>query len=355
MLYFIVTAKPEGDAQAMISAAVAAALCALTREYGWIALIAGGIALLWRRQSRRDVAIFASAAAVLAGPWYVRNWSLTGNPFYSLHLGNLPVNPVHDGILQFYKGIFGWTHWTPAVWGSVGPILLVGAALPALGGIAAGLHVLRRHGYLFVIALLLTAVWIQSAGYTSGGVEHSMRVLSPALAVLAITAGAWAETLASRPRWIGMAVIVVLGLQVWTCLQGAVYPIPFSAGDWTRAAFHDLSPGNEFLYADRISQTIPPGSRVLSENAFLHAALSQKGIDVTPVWSPEVSFLFSSPPEESEKRLHDLGIEFVAYYPQSLNTRYLAGASPFYKALPQRSRIVAQVAGQIFFLAPNPE
>src|SRR5206468_12640493 len=47
-IYFVVTGS-------MVSAGLAAALCALSREYGWIAVIAGVIALLWRRQPLKQV------------------------------------------------------------------------------------------------------------------------------------------------------------------------------------------------------------------------------------------------------------------------------------------------------------
>ena len=74
---------------------------------------------------------------------------------------------------------------------------------------------------------------------------------------------------------------------------------------------------------------------------------------VVPVWSPEVSFIFTASPEESERRLRDLRIVDVGYYPRSLNTRYLISASPFYAALPQRWRIQAQIPGSLYLLIPK--
>jgi hypothetical protein len=89
---------------------------------------------------------------------------------------------------------------------------------------------------------------------------------------------------------------------------------------------------------------------VLSDNAYLHAALIDKGIEVVPVWSPEVRFIFSLSPEESERQLRSLHIGSVAYYPQSLNTDYLASVSPFYASLPHRWRVLAQVPGFLSIL-----
>ena len=93
MLYFIVTARQPDDVPAMVSAGLAAALCALSREYGWIALVAGVIALLWRRPPLKQVFIFAGVAMAVAAPWYARNWALTGNPFYSLSFRQFSCEP----------------------------------------------------------------------------------------------------------------------------------------------------------------------------------------------------------------------------------------------------------------------
>jgi hypothetical protein len=199
-LYFIVTARREKDVAAMVSAGLAAALCALSREYGWIAPIAGMVALLWRRQAWKQIVLFAAVAAAVAGPWYARNWILSGNPFYSLRFGGFPVNPVHDGILQSYNAVLGVRQWTGDNWVSLFWFFLPLAPFQVLAGIPGGFTSLRKRGYLSVIALLLAAVWIQSAGYTSGGVVISTRVLSPALVVLSITGAGLLEPWTRRAR-----------------------------------------------------------------------------------------------------------------------------------------------------------
>jgi len=63
-IYFVVIARQPDDIPAMISAGLAAALCALSREYGWIALIAGVVALLWRRQPLKQVFVFGAVATL---------------------------------------------------------------------------------------------------------------------------------------------------------------------------------------------------------------------------------------------------------------------------------------------------
>jgi hypothetical protein len=208
-----------------------------------------------------------------------------------------------------------------------------------------------------VIAVILSAVWIQSVGYTSGGAVISTRVLSPMVVVLSITAAAllakWSE--GAAPRFTAAVVAIIL-LQLWTAAHGALYPTPpgdIPVGEWSSHAFQDVAPETEFQVADRFAAAVPSGTRILTDSAQLHAALQAKGIDVVPVWSPEVRFIFSDTPDDAERRLRELHIESVAYYPRSINTIYLDRASPFYKALPHRWRPRAQVPGSIYLVGPE--
>ena len=270
-IYFVVTARQPGDLPAIVSAGLAAALCALSREYGWIALIAGAIALLWRRHPLKQVMIFGAVAAAAAGPWYIRNWVLAGNPFYSLKFLSFAVNPVHDSIMRYYSASLGIAHWTASNWASLLFLLLVFATFQLLAGIPGGFTRLRSHGYLLVIALLLIGVWILSAGYTSGGVLASTRVLSPALVVLSITAAGLLEPLTHRATWrkaIGIAIAAGL---IWTAAQGAIYPKdPFSLppGQWLANAFPHIDQPAEFQIRDQLVGFARRLPSVLSDSAY---------------------------------------------------------------------------------------
>ena len=337
MLYFLVRAKQPNDIEAMVSAGLAAALCALAREYGWIALIAGAATLAWRRFPSRQIAIFAAAAVAAAGPWYVREWLRTGNPFYSLAVGPFPVNPIHFGIMQFYRGVLHPDDTLVTMLATLAPLQL-------LAGVPGAAVRFRERGYLGATALLVTGVWLQSIGYTSAGLDTSLRVLTPAMAVLSIAAAGWLA------RWRGLAVPVVVFCLAWTIAQGSVYPGPFST--WPEEAFKRPLEPVEFQMAGELGRIMPKGSRILTDNAYLHAALLDKGIDVIPVWSPEVRFLFDSPGAEADRRIRELGIRTIAYYPTSQNTRYLARASKFYGELRRRWKPVADVSGIVVFYQP---
>jgi hypothetical protein len=354
MICFIVTAE-TGSISAMIAAGLAAGLCALSREYGWIALICGLIALAWRKHAHRQIVVFAATTLVAALPWYVRNWMIAGNPVYSLSLGGFAVNPIHAGILRQYNAVLGLPRWNATTWTSLVWLLLTYATFQILAGIPGGLVQFRKNGYLLVIAVLLSAVWIQSAGYTSGGVVISTRVLNPTVVILSITGAGLLASLTRKERSYPAIAAAILLCQFWTAAHGALYPanpadIPI--GEWAQKAFHEVPPETEFQIGDRLAASLPAGSRILSDSAHLHAALAAKGIDVVPVWSPEVRFLFTAPAEESERRLKELHIDRLAYYPKSLNTLYLNSASPFYAALPHRWHVLGQVPGSFYLVGP---
>jgi len=82
---------------------------------------------------------------------------------------------------------------------------------------------------------------------------------------------------------------------------------------------------------------LPPGTRLLGENAFAYAALAGTGYEVVPVWSSEVSFLFGQAldPRAACRLLEECNIRAVVYNPVSLSTHYLQRASPLYADAPQ--------------------
>jgi hypothetical protein len=150
--------------------------------------------------------------------------------------------------------------------------------------------------------------------------------------------------------------VAIIGCQFFTAAQGAVSPNSLSSlrpGQWLESAFPRVPPAAEFQVRDKLVKLLPPGYRVLSDSAYLHAALIGAGIEVVPVWSPEVRFLFSAPPEEADRQLRALHIGSVVCYPQTMNMSYLTSASPFYATLPERWRPLAQVGDFLFVLAPK--
>jgi hypothetical protein len=174
--------------------------------------------------------------------------------------------------------------------------------------------------------------------------------------VLSITGAGALESLMRRARWRTVVPIAIGACQFWTAAQGMFFPndpLSLRPDQWLSNAFPAVLEPAEFQLREQFKQLLPHGYRVLSDSAYLHAALTDAGIDVVPVWSPEVRFLFSAPPEESDRRLASLRIASVVCYPRTLNGTYLASASPFYAALPQRWRVLAQSRNAVFILVPK--
>jgi hypothetical protein len=136
--------------------------------------------------------------------------------------------------------------------------------------------------------------------------------------------------------------------------HGVFYPRNYlflPPSPWRQHVFQSVPAETEFQVRDQVASIVPAKARILCDSPYLHAALIDKGIEVVPIWSPEVRFLFSLPPEETERRLRSLNIRSVVYNPISLNAGYLASASPFYASLPQRWRVQAQFPGGLEVLA----
>lgn len=351
-LYFIVAARPR-DARLLVAAGLAAALCALSREYGWIAAVIGVIALLWRRRPLADTVLFAAVAGLAGAPWYIRNWIVAGNPVYSLKVASFAVNPIHDAIMRHYDRLLGVQHWTGGQWaGNIAPLLIL-ATPQIFAGVPGLFRGIRERGYLLVAVALLTGVWLASIGFTSGGMP--LRVLSPALVVLSITGAGLLEPAFGAARWRSLIVVGLVLCLGWTAAAGAVYPYnPADFAHWSENAFERITLGFEWQQRDEMLKRVPQGARILSDNAYLHAAFAAANVEVVPVWSPEVRFIFSDTPEEAGRKLQELGITRVAYYPNSLNTSYLTGASPFYAALPRLWTTVLDVPNYMrLFGAPG--
>jgi hypothetical protein len=302
-----------------------------------MAVVAGVVLLRWRRFPGRAMAIFAAVAVAVAGPWYVWEWARTGNPFYSLSVGPFAVNPIHDGIMRYYRTVLRPDD-------AVVPLLLMFAPLQILAGIPGMFPRFRERGYLAVAAAIAVIAWLQAVGYTSGGLLPSLRVLTPAVAALSVAAAG------VLIRWRAAAVVATAAALCWTLATGSVYPEPFSV--WPERAFKSPLPNTEYQIAGPLAEGTSKGARILSDSAFLYSAMADKGVEVVPVWSPEVRFLFGSPAEEADRRLRELGIETVVFYPTSLNAGYLTRASAFYAELPRRWHVIYNLEGQIVFYRP---
>jgi hypothetical protein len=350
MIYFLAAARSGQECGSVVLAGLCAALGALAREYGWAFTACGLVMLLWQRTGVKAVAVFVATALVVAGPWYVRNWWLTGNPLYSNRLLGLPVNEVHAAIIDSYRERMGVASWTARDWWNIGEYLLSRTPLQFVLGPVAALVLWRRCGYLGITAAVVVALWLSSIGYTSGGPRYACRVLSPALVVLSVALAGALDRI--RVLWVMKLVGVgFLILYLRAAAYALVYPAPFRAvpvSAWLDAFRQQVLPNQiEEQFRGKLPEVLPPGSRILCENTYLHAALAGTGYDIIPVWSPEVRFLFDPglALPQIHARLREQGIVAIFYDEKSAITPYLK-RYPFFAEGPQTWQRLTAVEGR---------
>lgn len=357
MLFALLRAKDTSDTRALMLAGLFAGAAGLAREYGPALVAVGGLALLWRRAGWRALAVFGGVAALLLAPWHLRNLLRDGNPLYGHSLGGLfPVNATAAALMNKYHELFGFSAFDGAAWRGLFTQIFSEAGLVLLAGGPAALWLVRRAGWLAAGAVLGVSLFIASVPYTSGGPGYALRVLSPALVLLAIAAAMALEGLGRGPvrSWVVTGVVLLsVGWTVW-CV--AVFPLPRDLvptdKTWVALNAESPPPGEaERVLADKsLASVFNRGARVLTENAYAHAVLANagSGADLVPIWSPEVAFLFDRKlsPAEQRRRLREKNITLLLFYPGSPNTKFLIEASPFYTE-PERARwrLLGQIGG----------
>jgi hypothetical protein len=253
-----------------------------------------GLLVLWesRRQGRtavlRHLLLTWMPAAVVACPWYFKNWALTGNPFYPFFFPG-----------RFWDAFRAWWYsrwgtglldqplrllvapWDMTIMGvegkagyeaTIGPVLL--ACLPLLL-----LYALRKNGEqrtsrIAVYALILCgahySLWLY--GVAQSELLQQTRLLFPIFPLLALLAAMAVERLAlfdvkgfSPQRFVLMALSVTLWLNALSFVIsfGVDSPFPYFAGLETREQFLDRHLGDYYRVLSYVNEKLPPSARVL--------------------------------------------------------------------------------------------
>lgn len=334
----------RGGPGRLVLAAVVISVAGLSREYGPAFVLVAALVALQDGLRGREALRFAAAALVLSLPWYLRSAALTGNPVYSNPLGSLPVNPVHLGLLRTYAAaarheIAG----DPAGAGLVALRALVPSApAPLLLGMLAAAALARRVPLLLAALGTCIALWACSVPWTAGGLGPTLRVLAPAALLASLLVARAAARVRLPPPLAAGLVTLAVG---YGALASAF--VPFRPGDDLRQVL-GFRPQQAFEdQAQFVSQVLghAPG-RVLTDNAYLHAALSGSGRDVAPVWSPEFAFLFDARRTASDaaRELREHGVGFVVLKPGTFNASYLLGF-PFFAEQLGRADPLAEADG----------
>ncbi len=313
--------RDENGSRWAVLAGIFSIVAASTREYGAIFALAAIAATVWLGAPRRQTWLLAAVALPVAVAWPLRVWVLTGNPIYSLNLaGIFPVNPVFTAWNDTLRGpssqaLTAWESWV-----SLGRYLLLWA-LPAVAGVAAlSMLLVQRLREARVIALfvaLVFALWFASVAYTAGGLFYSLRVLGPALALLAFIAsyglGFWVQHSAAA-RYAAVCVGLLLLESLPKTLVLPENPYRAEVKHWLQAAQQVpvLAQAWEHELLKKL-QPLPDRRKILSDFVGAPRLLAAIGTEVAPLWSPEVAWLFDEtlPPEEVARRWRKSGLRYL--------------------------------------------
>ncbi len=326
--FFMAFARKGAETESAVLAGFAAALGALSREYGLSFVLIGVLAGLHRRIGAKAVAVFCATFLALALPWYFRTWLLTGNPFYgNIVFGLFPTNDFISGFLETCQSYLGLTVRPALKLHNLSVILLTTAAVPLAAGTASLARGRRPLRQFIPPVLLFALLWAYSAGQTSGGLFHSLRVFSPALAFMAVAGASLFAGPDSKIRP-SAGYGILLAAASLACFQDLTTPInvfKLRASEYLSCAFvqRDDSTLVEKVLA------LPEGSRILSDDAFLFGKLVEmkaRRVRLVPVWSPEVAFLRREGISDRDcaEKLKRLGIRYILIqHPLEVNYYYL--------------------------------
>jgi len=338
MFVFLDDHGPRDARTDLFWAGLAAGIGALSREYGLSWPVFGLIALAWTGRLRAGWMIFSASAALVAAPWYLRNWILTGNPLYSHDLAGLfPTNAAYVEYMRLVpqqSGILVNLESIP----SILFVLMVCAGL--LGGLAAwGARQGRRSAVpLAVGAVGVGAIWFWTMGQTSGGWYYSTRVLTPALSLAAALAGAALVRLTGWPRRIvAGGLLLFAGDAAFRAFHLPSNPLPsprvLFSSQW-RDFGRGVAARNALPWWDALAARAG-GSGIVVDHPVNFVLLAERGACVIPLMSPQVAFLFDErlPFAEALARCRQAGVRFFILPDIALPAKTLAFQHAFFREL----------------------
>lgn len=317
--------------------AALAGICALaaagTREYGPVFAVAAVAAAWLMRLPRRCLVVLAWVALPAAFIWPVRVWMLTGNPLYSLSLGGLfPVNQRFTDWNDGFRAAHGFRFLALDSWLTLGRYLLLWA-LPAVAGLAAlvALLVQRLREARIVAGFvgLVAGLWLLSLPYTAGGLFYSLRVLTPAYALLAVVAAYGIGLYLPHPVVARFAALFIVLFSLESLPKTLVLPenpYRIARRDWPEA-------GGQFIASVREQEQrllakvrpLPDRKRIVTDNAGLPRVLATIGTEAVPLWSPEVAWLFDDrlKSEDIAQRWQKSGLRYMVLGKSGPTTEFI--------------------------------
>lgn len=318
MFYFAERHRHAPAGGYLVWAGIAAGSGALAREYGLVFPVLGLLALAWQRARWRDCLVFALTVAIVALPWYLRNWLKTGHPLYCHDLGPLfPTNPVYLEYNRSIDATYGIGNAPTVALALLGKKILWGGGVLLALGLAAGLRRWRENAPWLMAMIVIAGLWLWSVHLTAGGYNYSMRMLSPVLALGAVLGGSWLSSAASsRFGWLLALILALLAFEAGA--RSLYLPVDLNPTWWRGRllAWRDFSENRDHWRRSRPWPAIAEAAehrKVLVSDPLAHAFLVENGARAVAIFSPEVRFLFSAGSDFAGNfgRLRALGFRFI--------------------------------------------
>jgi hypothetical protein len=321
-----------GTAQQAALLGIFAVLGASAREYGLIFPLLGVAGLLAFQGDRKSWCAYLGVAG-LALWWPLRVALLTGNPFYSLELGGLPVNSRFLAWIDHDAAALGGVLPSSEGWKDAAQYLVrfAPAALIGLAGLAPALfrrNPWRRETVAIVVAAAgFAALWGISVRYTQGGIFYSLRVASPALALGALVFGVQLAFVGRTKPKLTHRLTLALGVLSVAAIP-AVLALP--RNPWRTPppqwpAFASRSAPADGPEDPTIALLLSGGNPgvVLADAPGFQRRGAAAGVTVVPLWSPQADGLFDVrlSPEEAARAWQESGIRrlVISKYQRNLD------------------------------------
>jgi len=323
----------------LIWAGIAAGTGALAREYGIVYPALGLFFLVWHCVPGSAMRSFLVTAGLFAGPWYLRNGIKTGNPLWPHELSGLfPGNAVQAAYYRAVGELQGQITGFHALTGAA-PILLVTATLPLALGLYAGVRDWRRQLPILVAILVVVALWIWSVAHTSGGLNYSLRVLTPVVALAAALGGRLhLSSSLPRLRWLLPGLLALVGLDAG--VRSLHLPWNTHVRWWSQPpmAWRSFSNATKHYATDpqwiEIAR-VATGRISLVFHPFDHGVLNRLGSPALPLFTPEFRFLFAPKADfsASVRQLRQAGVRFIILASGDPFQDRMLAPHPFFQAL----------------------
>ncbi len=345
---------------AMLSGVLAGAAMAVKMQgvayFG--VLLAVALYIAWRRAAWRPVAVFALLGVVVASPWYVKSWLVTGNPVYpfayhvfggkqwsaeqarwyqrhqlEFGVGDLPPQEVIDALPRYQRLFVGPREplrlllaplnltFRPALFtvpigplkvmmcDSIGPLYLI--FVPMLLLFTGRPPKLKT---LVIVFALLWVWWLYSMQLT--------RYLLPTLALFAPAAGYALHRCTQVPSTLRLAPTVVVS--TWLLMVLAVsmllsaMELPQVLGTVSRQQYL-TSAFEAFPVIDHLNRHAAPDAKVISYGEPRLFYLERDYLWGDPVYHQMIIYDTMEEPADLLGAYNRLGITHVLYHPALLN------------------------------------